>query len=106
MRQPLAALLWRTALAAALVCGIGLLPWLSRTDPALTVLKARSAERDPTPEVLADIREQMGLDSGPFSLLGQWLGGLWRGDAGRPRGRPPEALSTRPSTPSEELVKA
>ncbi|MFF5157442.1 ABC transporter permease subunit [Streptomyces sp. NPDC000348] len=83
MRQPLAALLWRTALAAALVCGIGLLPWLSRTDPALTVLKARSPERDPTPGVLADIRGELGLDSGPFSLLGQWLGGLWRGDAGR-----------------------
>ncbi|GAA2555484.1 ABC transporter permease subunit [Streptomyces sp. NPDC000678] len=83
MRQHLTALLWRAALAAALVCGIGLLPWLSRTDPALTVLKARSAERDPSPEVLADIREQLGLDSGPLPLLGQWLGGLWRGDAGR-----------------------
>ncbi|MFD7684925.1 ABC transporter permease subunit [Streptomyces sp. NPDC059781] len=83
MRQPLTALLWRVVLAAALVCGIGLLPWFSHTDPALTVLKARSAERDPTPEVLADIRAQLGLESGPFSLLGQWLGGLWHGDAGR-----------------------
>ncbi|MEU6350950.1 ABC transporter permease subunit [Streptomyces sp. NPDC047072] len=83
MRHPLPALLWRALLAAALVCGIGLLPWLARTDPALTVLKARSADRDPTPEVLADIRAQLGLDQGPFSLLGQWLGGLWRGDAGR-----------------------
>jgi peptide/nickel transport system permease protein len=62
---------------------IGLLPWLSHTDPALTVLKARSADRDPTPEVLADIRAQLGLDDGPFRLLGDWLGGLWRGDAGR-----------------------
>lgn len=70
-------------LAAVLVCGIGLLPWLTRTDPALTVLKARSAERAPTPEVLADIRAQLGLDQGPFHLVGQWLGGLWRGDAGR-----------------------
>ncbi|MBW8819398.1 MAG: hypothetical protein JF598_14505, partial [Streptomyces sp.] len=43
-----ATLLWRILLATALVCGIGLLPWLSRTDPALTVLKARSADRDPT----------------------------------------------------------
>lgn len=83
MRQPLAALLWRAVLVAALVCGIGLLPWFSHTDPALTVLKARSAERDPTPEALADIRAQLGLESGPFSLLGQWLGGLWHGDAGR-----------------------
>ncbi|WP_328421161.1 ABC transporter permease subunit [Streptomyces sp. NBC_00443] len=76
-------LLWRAGIAAALVCAIGVLPWLSRTDPALTVLKARSADRDPTPEVLADIRTQLGLDAGPFRLLGDWLGGLWHGDAGR-----------------------
>ncbi|MEE1941044.1 ABC transporter permease subunit [Streptomyces sp. TRM 70361] len=78
-----AALLWRAALAAAPVCGIGLLPWLSRTDPALTVLKARSAERDPAPEVLAAVRAELGLDDGPLRLLGRWLGGLLRGDAGR-----------------------
>ncbi|WP_406122212.1 ABC transporter permease subunit [Streptomyces canus] len=83
MRHQVASLLWRVLLAAALVCGIGLLPWLSRTDPALTVLKARSADRDPTPRVLADIRAQLGLDQGPLHLLGQWLGGLPRGDAGR-----------------------
>ncbi|MFF0161997.1 ABC transporter permease subunit [Streptomyces sp. NPDC005263] len=83
MRRHLATPVWRAVLAAALVCGIGLLPWLTRTDPALTVLKARSADRDPTPGALADIRTQLGLDRGPFSLLGQWLGGLWHGDAGR-----------------------
>ncbi|MBO4252581.1 ABC transporter permease subunit [Streptomyces griseorubiginosus] len=77
------ALLWRAGLALVLVCGIGLLPWLTRTDPALTVLRARSAERDPAPEVLAAIRDQLGLDEGPLRLLGQWFGGLWRGDAGR-----------------------
>ncbi len=78
-----ATLLWRAFLAAALVCAVGLLPWLSRTDPALTVLKARSAERDPDPEVLAAVRGQLGLDEGPLRLLGQWLAGLPRGDAGR-----------------------
>ncbi|MEV6504499.1 ABC transporter permease subunit [Streptomyces sp. NPDC051642] len=78
-----ATLLWRAFLAAALVCAIGLLPWLSRTDPARTVLKARSAERDPDPEVLATIRTQLGLDNGPLHLLGQWLTGLPHGDAGR-----------------------
>ncbi|MBC9713548.1 ABC transporter permease subunit [Streptomyces sp. TRM66268-LWL] len=78
-----AALLWRAALTAALVCGIGLLPWLSRTDPALTVLRARSAERTPTPELLDAIRAQLGLGEGPFHLLGQWLSGLVRGDAGQ-----------------------
>ncbi len=76
-------LLWRAVLTAALVCGTGLLPWLSRTDPALTVLKARSAERDPTPEALAAIRAELGLDDGPLRLLGRWLGGLPHGDAGR-----------------------
>ncbi len=76
-------LLWRALLAALLVCGIGLLPWLTRTDPAFTVLKARSAEREATPAVLADIRAQLGLDAGPLRLLGDWLGGLPRGDAGR-----------------------
>ncbi|MFJ1968408.1 ABC transporter permease subunit [Streptomyces sp. NPDC087903] len=83
MRRRAVALLWRAVLAAALVCGIGLLPWLTRTDPALTVLRARSADRDPTPAVLADIRSQLGLEDGPSRLLGQWLDGLWRGDAGR-----------------------
>ncbi|MEV6177366.1 ABC transporter permease subunit [Streptomyces sp. NPDC052015] len=77
------ALLWRVGLAALLVCGIGLLPWLTHTDPALTVLKARSADRDPTPEVLADVRARLGLDDGPLPLLGRWLAGLPRGDAGR-----------------------
>jgi len=76
-------LVWRALLAALLVCGIGLLPWLTRTDPALTVLRARSAEREATPAVLAAVREQLGLEAGPLKLLGDWLGGLSRGDAGR-----------------------
>ncbi|MFE6170924.1 ABC transporter permease subunit [Streptomyces sp. NPDC056464] len=83
MRQRTATLLWRVGIAVGLITVIGVLPWLSQTDPALTVLKARSADRDPTPDVLADIRTQLGLDAGPFRLLGDWVGGLWRGDAGR-----------------------
>ncbi|MFD5582985.1 ABC transporter permease subunit [Streptomyces sp. NPDC127063] len=83
MRTTLRSLLWRTALAAGLVCAVGLLPWLAHTDPALTVLKARSADRDPDPRVLADIRAQLGLAEGPLTLLGRWLTRLPRGDAGR-----------------------
>jgi peptide/nickel transport system permease protein len=82
MRRRAAGLLWRAVLAGGLLCGIGLLPWLAHTDPARTVLKARSADRDPTPEVLADIRDQLGLDDGPLPLLGRWVAGLARGDAG------------------------
>ncbi|MEU1852395.1 ABC transporter permease subunit [Streptomyces sp. NPDC019990] len=69
-------------LTAALLGAIGLLPWLSRTDPALTVLKARSADRDPAPETLRAIRDELGLDDGPWAWLGRWLGGLLHGDAG------------------------
>ncbi|MFC9427845.1 ABC transporter permease subunit [Streptomyces sp. NPDC056987] len=72
----------RLAAGAALLVTVALLPWLSRTDPALTVLRTRSAEQDPTPEALAAVREQLGLDDGPLALLGRWLGGLARGDAG------------------------
>ncbi|NEV85474.1 ABC transporter permease subunit [Streptomyces tendae] len=83
MWQRVAGAGWRTLLAVGLVCGVGLLPWLTRTDPAYTVLKARSAEREPTPEVLADIRRQLGIDGGPLHVLTGWLGGMVRGDAGQ-----------------------
>ncbi|MFJ8666243.1 ABC transporter permease subunit [Streptomyces sp. NPDC093600] len=59
-----------------------MLPWLSRTDPALTVLRARAADQDPTPAELAAVREEIGLDAGPFAHLADWLGGVPRGDAG------------------------
>ncbi|MDO0914652.1 ABC transporter permease subunit [Streptomyces sp. DT2A-34] len=78
---------WRTVAGrvvagAALLAAVALLPWLSGTDPALTVLRARSADQDPTPAQLAAVREQLGLDQGPFTHLAHWLGGLPRGDAG------------------------
>jgi ABC-type dipeptide/oligopeptide/nickel transport system permease component/ABC-type antimicrobial peptide transport system permease subunit len=78
---------WRTGLgrlvaAAALLTAVALMPWLSGNDPALTVLRARSADQDPTPAQLAAVREQLGLDQGPFTHLAHWLGGLLSGDAG------------------------
>ncbi|MBZ3906213.1 ABC transporter permease subunit [Streptomyces griseiscabiei] len=78
---------WRAGLGrltagAALLTAVALLPWLSGNDPALTVLRARSADHDPTPRQLAVVREQLGLDEGPFAHLAHWLGGLPRGDAG------------------------
>ncbi|MDJ1645319.1 ABC transporter permease subunit [Streptomyces pakalii] len=66
----------------AVVAVIGLLPWLTRTDPARTILHARYADRAPTPETLAAIRAETGLDGGPAHVLGGWLGGLFRGDLG------------------------
>lgn len=72
----------RLAAVTALLAVVGLLPWLSRNDPALTVLRAKSAEQEPTPEALAAIRADLGLDAGPLALLGRWVAGLVRGDLG------------------------
>ncbi|WP_214369094.1 ABC transporter permease subunit [Pseudonocardia sp. H11422] len=72
----------RLATLCAVVAGIGVLPWLSNRSPELTVLRARSAEQEATPEALTAIREQLGLDAGPLALFGRWLSGLLSGDAG------------------------
>ena len=81
MRPTTAGVTRAVALAAALAA-VGLLPWLSGRDPALTVLRARSAEQEPTEEALSAIRQDLGLDAGPLSLLGDWATGLLRGDFG------------------------
>jgi peptide/nickel transport system permease protein len=66
----------------AVVTAVGLLPWFSGRDPALTVLRARSAEQEPTKEALDAVRQDLGLDAGPLSLVWSWAGGLLRGDLG------------------------
>ncbi len=66
----------------AVLTTVGLLPWLSGRDPALTVLRARSAEQEPTEEALDAIRQDLGLDAGPLSLLGSWAFDLLHADLG------------------------
>lgn len=75
-------LISRALTLAAIVVLIGLLPWLSGTDPALSLLRARSGEQEATDETLNAIRLSLGLDQGPWHALARWLGGLLRGDAG------------------------
>lgn len=75
-------LLSRLLTLAAIVMLIGLLPWLSGTDPALSLLRARSGDQEATVETLNAIRLSLGLDQGPWHALVHWLGGLLRGDAG------------------------
>lgn len=72
----------RAVAGTALLTAVAFLPWLSGTDPALTVLRARSAEQDPTPAQLAAVREQLGLDEGPLAHLARWLDGLAHGHGG------------------------
>ncbi|MFT4008598.1 MAG: ABC transporter permease subunit [Nocardioidaceae bacterium] len=87
--------LWRAIggpliVAASRVCAItgvvvlvGMMPWLSGRSPEYTVLRARYADLEATPEALAAVRKELGLDRGAWSMFADWLGGLLHGDAGR-----------------------
>lgn len=66
----------------ALLLIAGALPWLSQRDPAASVLRARYAELDPTPEALASIRAELGLDGGPVAISLRWWSDVLRGDLG------------------------
>ncbi|MFI2614783.1 ABC transporter permease subunit [Streptomyces sp. NPDC018584] len=72
----------RLGALVAVVATVGLLPWFSGKDPALSVLRARSAEQEPTVEALGAVRRDLGLDAGPLALLGGWAGDLAHGDLG------------------------
>jgi peptide/nickel transport system permease protein len=72
----------RALTLVAVVFLIGVLPWLSGQDPALKILRARSADQTPSPEALTAIRTELGLEGGPFVMFGTWLGNLFQGDAG------------------------
>lgn len=67
---------------AGVVVLVGLLPWLSGRDPALSILRARSGDQNPTAEALEAIRVKLGLHLGPVDKLQHWLDGLLHGDAG------------------------
>ena len=77
-----AALISRAAAFAAVVLLIGALPWLSGSSPEYTVLRARYADRPATPEVLAQIRTELGLDGGPVAVFADWASGVLTGDLG------------------------
>ncbi|MFC5666033.1 ABC transporter permease subunit [Kitasatospora misakiensis] len=72
----------RALALAAVLAAVGLLPRLAGADPALAVLRARSAEQEATPEALAAVRADLGLDGGPLALLGRWAAGVARGEFG------------------------
>lgn len=66
----------------ALVLLVGLLPWLSGRGAEYTILRARYADREATPESLATIREELGLDQGPVRIFLSWLQDVLAGDFG------------------------
>ena len=72
----------RTVAVVGVVIIIGILPWLGGQSAEYTVLRARYADLEATPEALERVRSELGLDRGPWVLLGRWLAGLARGDLG------------------------
>ena len=72
----------RAAAILALVVFLGLLPWLSGNGAEYTILRARYADLEVTPENLAMVRAELGLDRGPLVIFADWVGGLLHGDAG------------------------
>jgi peptide/nickel transport system permease protein len=80
--QPFVPAISRAVTLLGVLILVGLLPWLSGRDPALSILRARSGEQEATPEALAAIRRQLGLDLGPIEKLQTWFLGLLEGDAG------------------------
>lgn len=75
-------LISRLLTLAVIMMLIGLLPWLSGSDPSLSLLRARSGEQEATAETLNAIRQSLGLEQGPWHALAHWVSGLLRGDAG------------------------
>ncbi|WP_448851056.1 ABC transporter permease subunit [Corynebacterium sp. 335C] len=59
-----------------------MLPWFTGREPALSVLRAREAQRAATPELLARIREDFDLPSTPWESLAGWVSGPLLGDFG------------------------
>ena len=85
-RLPASALLVGLSRAGALlavVVVIGMLPWLSGQRPEYTVLRARYADLEATPEALAMVRAELGLDRGPVLVFVDWFSGVLTADFGR-----------------------
>lgn len=70
-----------TFLLAAVFAGS--LPWLTGSDPALTVLRARQVERDADPAALAAIRDSLALPENPLVGTWQWITHAAQGNLGR-----------------------
>ncbi|GLU48567.1 ABC transporter permease subunit [Nocardiopsis ansamitocini] len=72
----------RVVAVGLLLLVLGTLPWWSGRDPARTILRAGSADRDLDAEAVEAVRRRLDLEDGPLALLGRWLDGLLRGDPG------------------------
>ncbi|PNI09219.1 ABC transporter permease [Arthrobacter sp. AFG7.2] len=66
----------------SLVLLVGMMPRLSGRGAEYTILRARYSDREPTPEALAAVRAELGLEQGPVAMFLSWMGGVFTGDLG------------------------
>lgn len=85
LTAPAVASLGQLGQAGLTLVGASVVVWLlaavSPVDPAQRVLASRGM-RTPSPEQLAAVRTELGLDSGVLERWGQWTLGLLHGDLG------------------------
>jgi len=59
-----------------------LYPYISGLDPTSAILRSRIGEREQTPEIVAAIREDLGLDRPLVFQFVNWIEHIFRGDLG------------------------
>nr|WP_163166314.1 ABC transporter permease subunit [Arthrobacter sp. Alg241-R88] len=72
----------RIVALTGLVVLVGMMPWLSGRGAEYTILRAKYSDREPTPEALAAIRAELGLEQGPLAMFVSWVQGVFAGDLG------------------------
>ncbi len=58
-------------------------PYLSGMDPTASVLRSRIGEREQTPEIVAAVKHELGLDRPIYVQYFYWLGRIFTGDLGK-----------------------
>lgn len=59
-----------------------LYPYISGIDPTAAILRSRIGEREQTPEIIAAVREELGLDRPLIFQFVNWVGHIFKGDLG------------------------
>jgi len=60
-----------------------LFPYVGGMDPTSAILRSRIGEREQTPEIVAAVKEELGLDQPLGVQYLKWLGKIFTGDLGR-----------------------
>lgn len=60
-----------------------LYPYMSGVDPASAIIRSRIGEREQTPEIVAAVKAELGLDRSLPVQFFKWLGNVFTGDLGK-----------------------